>query len=182
MKQPIRRPTRGDRQAVRQSVQVDRQKAGPPSTLGAPHGVTPAIDDLERISIEELHLSTRAYNALKRSAINSVGQLAMMSDADIEKVRQVGSLVAAEIIAKLDRHMEAAGQLRPSSLPPSALNDALKDSEVPLEALGLSVRTYNAVARGGIFNVGQLARLDPQALLAVRNVGEETVGEIEVKA
>ena len=42
------------------------------------------------MSIEELDLSVRSYNCLKRAGINSVQELADKSEADMMKVRNLG--------------------------------------------------------------------------------------------
>jgi DNA-directed RNA polymerase subunit alpha len=53
--------------------------------------------------------------------------------------------------------------------------------EVPIEQLDLSVRVFNSLKRTGITNVGEvLEMLDrgPDAMLAIRNFGEKSLGEL----
>jgi DNA-directed RNA polymerase subunit alpha len=53
--------------------------------------------------------------------------------------------------------------------------------EVPIEALDLSVRTFNSLKRTGITTVGEvLEMLDrgPGAMLAIRNFGEQSLDEL----
>ncbi len=54
------------------------------------------------MTIEELDLSVRSFNCLKRAAINTVEDLTNKSEADMMKVRNLGRKSLEEVIAKLD--------------------------------------------------------------------------------
>lgn len=54
------------------------------------------------MSIEELDLSVRSYNCLKRAGINSVEELTRKTEADMMKVRNLGRKSLEEVIQKLD--------------------------------------------------------------------------------
>ncbi|RXK18691.1 DNA-directed RNA polymerase subunit alpha [Macrococcus sp. DPC7161] len=54
------------------------------------------------MSIEELDLSVRSYNCLKRAGINSVQELADKSEADMMKVRNLGRKSLEEVRFKLE--------------------------------------------------------------------------------
>lgn len=54
------------------------------------------------MSIEELDLSVRSYNCLKRAGINSVQELADKSEADMMKVRNLGRKSLEEVKFKLE--------------------------------------------------------------------------------
>ena len=51
--------------------------------------------------IEELELSVRSYNCLKRAGITTVQDLANKSEADMMKVRNLGKKSLDEVINKL---------------------------------------------------------------------------------
>ena len=53
-------------------------------------------------TIEELDLSVRSYNCLKRAGINTVQDLTNRSENDMMKVRNLGRKSLEEVIAKLD--------------------------------------------------------------------------------
>ncbi len=53
-------------------------------------------------TIEELDLSVRSYNCLKRAGINTVQDLTTRSENDMVKVRNLGRKSLEEVIAKLD--------------------------------------------------------------------------------
>lgn len=64
--------------------QVEQQKA---TTLATP--------------IEDLNLSVRSYNCLKRRGINTIQELASMSKTEIEKIKNLGKKSLREIIKQL---------------------------------------------------------------------------------
>ena len=54
------------------------------------------------MTIEELDLSVRSFNCLKRAGINTVEDLTNRSEDDMMKVRNLGKKSLDEVIAKLD--------------------------------------------------------------------------------
>ena len=53
------------------------------------------------MSIEDLELSVRSFNCLKRAGISTVEDLTNKSEADMMKVRNLGKKSLDEVIAKL---------------------------------------------------------------------------------
>jgi len=53
------------------------------------------------MTIEELDLSVRSYNCLKRAGINTVQELANKSEEDMMKVRYLGRKSLEEVKTKL---------------------------------------------------------------------------------
>ncbi len=51
-------------------------------------------------------------------------------------------------------------------------------SEMSVEDLGLSMRTFNCLKRSGITRVGQILRMDKKELLSLRNFGEKSFDEL----
>ena len=58
-------------------------------------------DQRRELSIEELELSVRAYNCLKRANINSLGQLLSLSYNDLMNIKNFGSKSADEVLERL---------------------------------------------------------------------------------
>ena len=54
------------------------------------------------MTIEELDLSVRAYNCLKRAGINSVAELVQKNEDDMMKVRNLGRKSLEEVQQKLE--------------------------------------------------------------------------------
>ncbi len=62
------------------------------------HGREKALE----MTIEELDLSVRSFNCLKRAGINTVGDLVSKSEDEMMKVRNLGRKSLEEVMAKLD--------------------------------------------------------------------------------
>ncbi|HUW63771.1 MAG TPA: DNA-directed RNA polymerase subunit alpha [Spirochaetia bacterium] len=60
-------------------------------------------DRLLEMNIEELDLSVRSYNCLKRAAINSVEDLIQRNEDDMMKVRNLGKKSLEEVTQKLEQ-------------------------------------------------------------------------------
>ena len=54
------------------------------------------------MTIEELDLSVRSFNCLKRAGINTVGDLINKSEDEMMKVRNLGRKSLEEVISKLE--------------------------------------------------------------------------------
>ena len=71
-------------------------------------------DEKEKVlemSIDELELSVRSYNCLKRAGINTVEELCSKTSDDMMKVRNLGRKSLEEVLAKLK---ELGLQLQPT--------------------------------------------------------------------
>ncbi len=61
----------------------------------------PAQDKTSQVTIEELHLSVRAYNCLKRAQINYVADLLQFTEEDLLEIKNFGQKSAEEVIDAL---------------------------------------------------------------------------------
>ncbi len=59
------------------------------------------IDRVLEMNIDELELSVRSYNCLKRAGINTVEELINRSSEDMMKVRNLGRKSLEEVLNKL---------------------------------------------------------------------------------
>lgn len=60
------------------------------------------MEKMLEMTIEELDLSVRSYNCLKRAGINTVQELTSKSEAEMMKVRNLGRKSLSEVKGKLD--------------------------------------------------------------------------------
>ncbi|MBR4831644.1 MAG: DNA-directed RNA polymerase subunit alpha [Butyrivibrio sp.] len=60
-----------------------------------------STEAIREINIDELELSVRSYNCLKRAGINTVGELVNKTADDMMKVRNLGRKSLDEVLAKL---------------------------------------------------------------------------------
>jgi DNA-directed RNA polymerase subunit alpha len=66
-----------------------------------PAQVASAEDRIREMPVEELDLSVRSYNCLKRAGINSVYELVQKDEEEIKKVRNLGTKSLDEVREKL---------------------------------------------------------------------------------
>lgn len=57
----------------------------------------------EETPIEELELSVRSYNCLKRAGLHTVGDVTMLTDAQLREIKFLGKKSCDEIIARLSQ-------------------------------------------------------------------------------
>ncbi len=65
----------------------------------------PDEDPANQIPIEELQLSVRAYNCLKRAQINSVADLLDYSQEDLLEIKNFGQKSAEEVVEALQQRL-----------------------------------------------------------------------------
>lgn len=71
-----------------------------PAQVEAPK-VEEVVDQRKSLSIEELELSVRAYNCLKRANINSLGELLSLSYNELMNIKNFGKKSADEVLERL---------------------------------------------------------------------------------
>jgi DNA-directed RNA polymerase subunit alpha len=79
------------------------QLAGQTTVVGAPQAPVEPKPETQTpsIGIEELELSVRAYNCLKRASINSLQELLQKSENDLLNIKNFGKKSSDEVIEKL---------------------------------------------------------------------------------
>ena len=77
--------------------------SGQPAVLPTVRVEEDVIDEapVPSISIEDLELSVRAYNCLKRASINSLAELLKKSEHDLLNIKNFGKKSSDEVIEKL---------------------------------------------------------------------------------
>ena len=88
------------------------------------------------LPIEELDLTVRSYNCLKREGIHTVGELVARSEADLLDIRNFGAKSIDEVKAKLRRHGPGA-QGQPARVRPE-----------PASSTATATTTTTGVRRG----------------------------------
>jgi DNA-directed RNA polymerase subunit alpha len=73
----------------------------PGLTVGPAQEETELSGDLA-LTVEDLNLSVRSYNCLKREGVNTVGDLVQKTEAELMDIRNFGQKSIDEVKAKLD--------------------------------------------------------------------------------
>ena len=104
----------------------------------------PFLDDTENCTpIDELELSIRAYNCLKRAGINTVEELRAMSEEELRRVRNLGAKCIEEIRQKL---AETDIQPAPAQQPAPNYSRMLEEL-IGLEGVKEQVKKITALAK-----------------------------------
>ena len=80
---------------------IDLSDAGTNVEVLSKKDAKSSSDDILDMSIEELELSVRSFNCLKRAGINSVQELVAKTPDEMMKVRNLGKKSLDEVLAKL---------------------------------------------------------------------------------
>ena len=80
-------------------IGLSKDATGTPSAVASPE--EPKHAALDSMTIEELDLSVRSFNCLKRANINTVGELINCTEEDMMRVRNLGRKSLEEVINRL---------------------------------------------------------------------------------
>lgn len=148
--------------------------------------------DYETELIENLNLSVRACNALKRNGVLTVGELVKLSLVKMSKMKYLGIKSYEEIVEKVHGlglrfacetdKVETVEYVFKCDID-SALKEILETDKilVPIENLRLSNRSYNALKRAKIGSVQSLIDFPLETIKNIDNLGEKSVNEIVEK-
>jgi DNA-directed RNA polymerase subunit alpha len=81
------------------------------------------------MKIEDLDLSVRSYNCLKRAGINTVGELTQKTEEDMMRIRNLGRKSLKEVVLKLREHNLDLKRTYDSSLAVLDLDDDYDDDD-----------------------------------------------------
>lgn len=146
----------------------------------------------ERTRIGVLRLSLDTYNALWQAGVLTLGQLVHMSSREILDIQGIDEKELAEIGRKLQLYDElfVPEQAMPSESEAflseefsvsSCDNRVSVSASASIVVLDLSARSHNALTRGGVDTIGQLAQMSSKQIRGIYNIGEKSLAEIEKK-
>ena len=149
--------------------------------------------------IEVLGLSVRTFDALMHASIRTIGELVQtVESANLREIRGIGSKAIVEIDDSLAR-VRLVDAPEAILSPKTLAEESVPETEshavepllpqppspllypTPLDALGLSTRSYNILMRRDITTVEQLARMSDEEIKGVRNIGPKSLAEIQEK-
>ena len=173
---------------------VENEKGSDESNTSNPISQERLTDDLP---VETLGLSKRAFNGLKRNKIHTINQLCGCSIDDLMKMPLIGKTSVQEILERLnsffvervssdtsvmDEGVESQPVREPSMTIRTSDGSILAIEDLSLDQIGLSARAYNGLQRGGISSVAEMLNCSESDLLAIKNLGKNSVREILKKS
>ncbi len=139
--------------------------------------------------IESIGLSIRTQNALAKASIRTIGGIARKTESSLHEIDGLG-VAGIEEIKKVLKDLfgfsvssTKSREEYQKSLPGLDLTTQKVEIQIflkkPIETLGFSVRTYNALTNGGVRTVGGLVRKKIVSLLALKGLGAKCIEEIK---
>ena len=126
-------------------------------------------------SVLKLGFTTGLVNVLMKANIDTLGKLINTSEEKLMDMPSFGEVKAHEIRDKVNSLTNDELE-RISSEQTEEYTGDLADKSII--SLGLSVRAYNALSRGGIHTIGELMSTTDEDLLRLHNLGGKTLNEI----
>lgn len=136
--------------------------------------------------IESLDLSVRSYNCLRRSGLETLGDITSLSPDELMGIRNLGSKCVTEIVQVLHNHNLALrssheAPARATEVNSSTARETNLAHDTDIESLNLSVRSFMCLKRANINTLGELASLSAQDLMAIPYMGRKPFEEIVCK-
>ncbi len=140
------------------------------------------------IPVTDFELSVRSRNCLQKMGINTLGDLAHTSEADLLASKNFGETSLVEIREMMASKGLSLGQLaseprepEPVYEPESMTPDEQALLERPIADLNLSVRARKCMIRLGINTISELVRRTGDDLLECKNFGVTSLNEVREK-
>ncbi len=127
----------------------------------------------EEISIEDVGLSIRPVNVLRRENITTLSQLSSYSR---EELLNLGNLGVGSV-NEIEKVLTSRGFKRDIDALPGT--GTFIGSDIPLSSLPLTTRTSNSLLRIGVTKLSEVLGLSHDDLRDIRNVGHKSIAEVE---
>ena len=113
--------------------------------------------------IDELLLSNRAINALKRVHIETIEQLMTKTESELFKIPNLGEKTRLEILKAINQHDEEKVEI---------------DKEGKIENLNLPIKCIRKLKKSGINSINELLKYTKNELREIDGIGSKTVEDI----
>ena len=139
----------------------------------------PGNIEIDQIKLEELELSIRSYNCLKRAGKCTLADLAKMTLDDFKHIRNLGRKSTEEVLAAMKRYgIEPIKRTDENERDMESADS--KWENYLIDDLDLSVRAYNLLKRAGINTVGDII-YKAEDYVRIRNLERKSFEEINNK-
>ena len=142
-------------------------------------------DRLVSISIEEIGLSRRSHNALRRAGVHTVDAMLEISREQMEKIKNLGAKSIDEII-RLQDEIKKTPYSFTNTIDCENEEEftfffdkmGIQRNDIPVSELGLSYRSTRLLTEAGFAFCSQLIGVTKERLLVIRNMGIKSANEI----
>jgi DNA-directed RNA polymerase alpha subunit len=160
---------------------VERGDVSADVTLARPHEHLPLSPDMVlALPIEDLDLSVRAYNCLKREGLHTIGALVGRTEKQLRTIRNFKDASVAEVKQRLVRHGLAL-KPEPQSVPEPPVAEAEPEDGTPLTELDLQVRSFKILKQQGVNTVERLTAKTARDLRAYGGFGDASLKDVRTE-
>ena len=146
------------------------------------------IEHVMSLPVSDFELSVRSRNCLQKMGINTLGDLARTSEAEILASKNFGETSLVEIKDMLASKGLSLGQFAapvPAEEPEPELAEPSADEQEllsqPITELNLSVRARKCTTKLGINVISELVRRTAEDLMECKNFGVTSLNEVREK-
>ncbi len=137
------------------------------------------IDPLD-YTIEELDLSVRTFNVLKRAGVKTLGAISQLTEKELMRIRNFGKNSYNEIVQKLGEYgLTLSENTNPEN--DTQIESQIDPLDYTIKELGLSTRAFNALYRAGIDTLRDISQSTKEELMEIRHLGKNSYSEIVQK-
>lgn len=146
------------------------------------------LDQILALPVSDFELSVRSRNCLQKMGIQTLGDLARTTEAEILESKNFGETSLIEIKEMLATKGLSLGQMAASAAaeeeayePEAASADEQEIHSLPITDLALSVRARKCTTKLGITTIGELIRRTAEDLMECKNFGVTSLNEVREK-
>jgi DNA-directed RNA polymerase subunit alpha len=146
------------------------------------------LDHVLALPVSDFELSVRSRNCLQKMGIQTLGDLARTTEAEILESKNFGETSLVEIKEMLATKGLTLGQLAAAAATEEAAFEpeapSADDQEIhslPITDLALSVRARKCTTKLGIGTIGELIRRTAEDLMECKNFGVTSLNEVREK-
>ena len=146
------------------------------------------LDQVLALPVSDFELSVRSRNCLQKMGIQTLGDLARTTEAEILESKNFGETSLVEIKEMLATKGLTLGQLATSATaeeagfePDAVSADDQEVHSLPITDLALSVRARKCTTKLGITTIGELVRRTAEDLMECKNFGVTSLNEVREK-
>ncbi len=143
------------------------------------------LEHIMQLPVSDFELSVRSRNCLAKMGIQTLGDLARTSEAEVLASKNFGETSLVEIKEMLASRGLTLGQFaEPTAAveaPPPFAEPAEEETELhglPVTELNLSVRARKCTTKLGITSIGELIRRTAEDLMECKNFGVTSLNEV----
>ncbi len=138
------------------------------------------FEDFNNIPIEDLNLSKRSYNCIKRAGINCLSELVVLTEEELYSMPNMGKKSVEELKSFIDNLNSGNFYFKEdySEKPEQIQTFSIEDWDPAVEEFDFSVRTYHGLKNSGIEYFSEIIDKEKEEFKEMKGLGNGSIKEI----